>query len=945
MRPSRPELLALAALLLLAGPALPSDLEPGQVRQGQGRYAFEETVLANGLRVVSLEDHSTPIVAVQLWYHVGSKDEQPDRQGFAHMFEHMMFRGTDRLGPTDHFDFVSGTGGNCNAYTSFDQTVYVQELPSNQLDMVLWLEAERMARLKIDDGGFATERKVVEEERRMGLNQPYGLVLEQVLDHLFTVHPYRWSPIGKIEHLRASTAQDIQRFWDTYYVPNNATLVVVGDVTHERVRELAAKNFGWIPRCDDPPRVTVEEPLGQGLRRLDIEEQNGPAPIAALLFQGVPQGHPDAVALEMLLSILGGGESSRAYLELVRRQEVAAIAAGAYVGFEQAGLAAVGGVAMPVVGDVDAIIDACWEQVELLKDEGVTEEELAKVRTTMQRDDVTQSLTVASKASALGTAAVLLGDTQKANTRLEEMAAVSAADLQRVARTYLVPERCTELRVEPTLAGMFSSLLSLAANTSDQDDQSEEEPIEGGERAVASGPKAEAERPESLPEAPPRAPPLTTRIDLPHVQRTLDNGLTVVVVENHEVPFVSASLRLEAGAWSEPEDAPGTAAMAASMVTRGTWVRDAEALAAELERHAISLSASAGQDSAAVDVSCVSGQLGRALRLLAEVVLLPRFDAKEFRTLRDQTATGMAITEKTPAVQADRALARALWGSHPYGRPAEGTSDDLGELDPEGLETWWSTHARPDTATLYLAGDVDPEDAFELVDAVFEEWEGEGEPPERPLPRLSDPEGLSIQLVDSGGAVQSEIRVGHGGVTRRHPFHPAATVLGRIFGGSFNSRLNASLRVDKGLTYGARGGFSSRRFGGQFSASTFTKTPKTGETVAALLDEVRRMREEAPSAKELEDAVSYLAGSFAGSLETPQAVAGRLWTLRLNDLPGDYWSRWLASVTSMDAEQLATAAAELLHPDDLVVVVVGDADEIQEQLEELGEVTVITDDG
>jgi predicted Zn-dependent peptidase len=179
-------------------------------------------VLDNGLRVISLEDHSAPIVAVQLWYHVGSKDEQADRQGFAHMFEHMMFRGTDKLGPKDHFDYVRRTGGNCNAFTAFDQTVYVNELPSNQLELLLWLESERMAKLKIDEGGFDTERKVVEEERRLGLNQPYGDVLEKLLAELFSQHPYRWSPIGQIEHLRASTPDDIQKFWDTYYVPNNA---------------------------------------------------------------------------------------------------------------------------------------------------------------------------------------------------------------------------------------------------------------------------------------------------------------------------------------------------------------------------------------------------------------------------------------------------------------------------------------------------------------------------------------------------------------------------------------------------------------------------------------------------------------------------------------------------------------------------------------------------
>ena len=934
-------------LALLALASLATHAAASEIRQGVGRYPFQESVLDNGLRVISLEDHSTPVVAIELWYHVGSKDEQEDRQGFAHMFEHMMFRGTDRLGPKDHFDLIRTTGGNCNAYTSFDQTVYVQEFPSNQLDLVLWLEAERMASLKIDEGGFATERKVVEEERRLGLNQPYGLVAEQVLQFMFLEHPYRWSPIGKIEHLRASTPDDIQKFWDTYYVPNNATLVVVGDTTHAEVRRLAEKNFGWIPRCDDPPRVTTQEPEQTELRRLDIEEDNGPVPIAGIGFRGVPMGHEDELPLTMLMQVLGNGESSRAYIELVRRKEVAAMALGAAISFEQQGLALVGGIAMPF-GDVDDIIDALWEVVELVKEDGVTEEELAKVRTTLYRDNVTESLTVASKAGALGQAAVLLGDAQLVNTYLERIDAISVEDVNRVARQYLVKERANEIRIKPSIKGMFTSMLSMAGNTSDMEETEDtegDESEDGGKRATATGPKAGAERPEGYPDAPPVAPPLAVEIDIHGVRSELDNGLGLVVIENHEVPFVSLGLRLRAGAFTEDPDFPGTASMAMQMVTRGTLVRDAEALAAELENNAISLSASAGHDSARVDVSTVTAQLDRAARLLAEVVQVPRFDKKEFGTLRSQMTTGMSISEKTPAVMADRAYAEALWGDHPYGRPAEGTADDLGELKVGALADWWTTYVRPETATLYVAGDVTPEQAAELAERYFVDWEGEGEAIERPLPAWTAPKGTRITLVDQPGAVQSQIRAGHEGVTRRHPMYANGVVLTQIFGGAFTSRLNDVLRVEKGLTYGARGGLSSRRFGGEFEVSTFTKTPKTAETVAAILGEVKRMQTEEPSDKELESAVSYLAGSFAGSLETPQSVAGRLWSLELNDLPADYWNTYLKRISATSSEDVAAAAAELLDPDRLLIVVVGDAKEVQEDLEEIAEVEVVTTGG
>ncbi|GJM20668.1 MAG: peptidase M16 [Planctomycetota bacterium] len=934
-------LLALTFVFTLAFSA-----QAQEIRKGEGRFAFEETVLENGLRVISLEDDSTPIVAVQLWYHVGSKDEKPGRQGFAHMFEHMMFRGTDRLGPEDHFEWVRRTGGNCNAYTSFDQTVYVQEAPANQLDMILWLEAERMARLKIDEGGFATERKVVEEERRLGLNQPYGTMLEQVLEFMFTKHPYNWSPIGKIAHLRAADVDDIQEFWDTYYVPNNATLVVVGDVKHADVRALAEKNFGWIPRCADPPRVTIVEPEQRELRKLDVEDESAPAPIAGIVFRTVPDGHPDALALEMLANIVGDGESSRLYLDLVRRKDVAEFAGGGALALEQAGMLILGGVTLPL-GDVDDIVDAIWEVVNEVKENGVTEAELEKVRANFKRNSVTESLTVESKASALGTAAVIQGDAQLANTYLERVAAVTPEDLARVAKTYLVPRRANEVRVKASLKGMFSTVLSIAsaADDSSAEDEPKQE-IEAGRRAVAGGPKAAAERPESLPDTPPIAPPLDSDLALESVNKTLANGLKVVVIENHEVPYVSLGLQLRAGAFTDDPSRPGTASMATSMVTRGTLTKDAESLAAELERHAISLSANAGHDSASVSLSSTADQATRAARLLAEIVMLPAFDDDEFRTLRDQTLTGMQISEKTPAVMAERQFDAALWGSnHPYGRPAEGTSSDLRELDVDGLHDWWDAFVRPDTASLYVAGDILPEDAFALAERYLGDWEADGDAIDRPLPKWTAPDATRIKLVDKRGAIQSEIRAGHEGIMRKHPLYATSAVLTQVFGGAFTSRLNESLRIDKGLTYGASGGLQSRRFGGQFGVRTFTKTAKTAETVRALIEVVKNMHTEAPSDSELENAASYLAGSFAGSLETPQSVAGRLWSLELNDLPSDYWNGYLRRIAATTSEEVQTAAQQLLDPERMLIVVVGDAEKVKDELEEIAEVDVLTTDG
>jgi zinc protease len=383
--------------------------------------------------------------------------------------------------------------------------------------------------------------------------------------------------------------------------------------------------------------------------------------------------------------------------------------------------------------------------------------------------------------------------------------------------------------------------------------------------------------------------------------------------------------------------------MAANMVTRGTVARDAEALALELERNGISLSAGADHDAASVTVTALTEDSERALRLLSEVVQVPRFDAKEFRTLRDQTATGMAVAEKSPSVIADRAFNKALWGNHPYARPAEGTSKDLAGLDPEGLRDWWKHWVRPDTAVLYMAGDVTPDAAEAIAGRFLGGWESEGEATPAPLPAIEPPVETRITLVDRPGAIQSEIRAGHLGITRENPLYPTGVVLSQVFGGAFSSRLNDSLRVQKGLTYSARGGLSSSRFGGEFDVGTFTKTPKTGETVRAVLDEIRRMRDVPPSDKELGDAVSYLSGSFAGSLETPQAMAERLWTLELNHLPANWWNTYMQRIVSTQVDDVQNAARDLLDPGRLHIVVVGDAEAVKADLEAIAPVEVISE--
>ncbi|OQC06836.1 MAG: Peptidase M16 inactive domain protein [Candidatus Hydrogenedentes bacterium ADurb.Bin101] len=917
--------------MLCFGVLVPAAAMGAAASSDAGRLDYQETVLDNGLKIITLEDFSCPIVTVDIWYHVGSKDENPERQGFAHMFEHMMFRGTDRLGPTDHFDNIRRIGGTCNGYTSFDQTVYVQTVPANQLELVLWLEAERMSFLKIDQAAFDTERKVVEEERRLGLNAPYGGLEEKALAEVFHVHPYRWPPIGKIPHLRAASVPELRSFWTHYYGPNNATLVIAGAVKHEEARSLAERYFGWIPRGTEPPRVTVREPVPEGPREVTLSIDNAPLPLAALAFRTVPLAHPDRVPLELLATILGDGNSSRAYRHLVAEKELAVGVQCMNVCLEQEGMLALGAAVPPGEKRLEEALAALKREIEQIRKRVVHPDELEKARNQMLSQLVMESLNVANKARALGSAAVLEGDTARVNGRFEAINRVTLADLLRVARQYLNPDRVFTFRVEGDLKGLVNK---------DKRNPEDDAPLTGQPETDPPAPgRPGAARPENYPASPPSQGPLEFDPTPRFQARTLDNGMKVVVVENHESPFVSMILHLRTGAWTETK--PGCASMAMNMLCRGTEKHTEEELSRELETYAIHLSGTANMDDATVVAACVTTQVERAARLMADTVLTPTFDAEEFKKLKKQVLADLSVNAAEPAYLAGREMRRRLYGPHPYARSARGEVEDVRALTPDDARAWWSAYARPDMAWLCFAGDIGMEQAEQLAGRVFGSWKGEGPKPEPRVAAMPAPAPTNIVIVDMPGD-QAQIRIARPGITRNDPGYFVSRVVSGYFGGAFGSRLNDSLRVRKGLTYGARGGYYPGRMGGEFVMSTFTKLESVPEAVQTSLEELDRLRSDAPTPEELGQTKAYILGSFAGERETPQAVANDLWLIESEGLAETYFRDFLAGVQAADAAACTRLATATLDPDTLLIVVTGPAATLRQPLEAIAPVTVVT---
>jgi zinc protease len=409
--------------------------------------------LPNGLKMVMHEDHSRPVINLQVWYHVGSKDEREGRTGFAHLFEHLMFRGSKNVGPEDHMKYVREAGGQVNAYTSFDQTVYWETVPSNYLERMLWLEADRMASLDISEENFTKEREVVKEERRLRVeNPPYGLVNDDLWNIAYQQYPYKHAPIGNMEDLNKATIADVQQFFNTFYVPNNATVVIVGDFDAKEAVAWARKYFGPLPHSKNPvPRVTATEPPQTQLREVTKNYNNIPLPAVLNLYHLPPMGNPDSYALDIASDILSNGESSRLYKRLVYDEQSAVAAFGQASFLEGPSLFFGGAVANQGknIKEVGTSLDYVFEQ---MRKEPVSNDELTKAKNQTTAGFIVGRQSMQQKADLLGKMAVLRGDPELVNTELDKYQAVTAAEIQRVCDKYLAPTNETRIWVYPEQA-------------------------------------------------------------------------------------------------------------------------------------------------------------------------------------------------------------------------------------------------------------------------------------------------------------------------------------------------------------------------------------------------------------------------------------------------------------------------------------------------------------
>ncbi len=899
--------------------------------------ALESYTLPNGLKVALHRDPSVPRVTVCVAYHVGSKNEKAGRTGFAHFFEHMMFRGTSHV---PNYDIpLQETGAQSNAFTSEDMTVYFETVPANFLERALYLEAERLAYLPsgLDKTKFDTEREVVKNERRQSYeNQPYGLAEEAILANVFPKgHPYSWSVIGSMEDLNRANVDDLKRFFAEFYHPANATLCLAGDIDLTQAKALILKYFGPLSPGPKPKPVNVS-PTPAKLAKL-VQFDAVQLPRVYWNWPTIEDDHPDSPALDLLARVLAGGETSRLHKALVLEKRLSKDVSANSDTKESAGLFTLESTA--ATGDdptkkLAAIEDVFIEELKKLQSSPPTAEELARALALFEKSSY------ASLTAPLGRVITLaIGFSQKDDAAYyrKEFAkyfTVTPADLNRVASKYLTSDRFT-LWTEPVSPGNpKSEAIKVGPNPDGAGELklATREPGPGPDWSKMPGPSA--------------APAILTP---KFVRKSLTNGLDVWVAPWKTLPLVSVRLVIPAGTADDPQGKSGLASLTSSLLDKGTSTKTATELAEALDVLGVTLGAGSSADNTVMGFSTVSRNLEPALALVGEVLTSPRFDANDFNRERDLQLAGLSQGPDSVNWIARRALPVLLYGAgHPYGNPADGYERTVKRLTLDDVRAFHATKLGPKGAILVVVGDVEPDALFKMLNTALGNWKSRGdEPSPRPAATVAVEPGV-IHFVDKPGAVQSVLSVGRRWVDRSDPRFLATLLGNRILGGDFLSRLNNNLREKNGFTYGAGSAFRFRRSGSLWMVSTQVRADATAPALKEVLSELDGLAGGKPfTSEEIATAVGAEMKSFPETFESPGSIAGILEEMAEFRLPLNYLDTFLEQLEATKPETIGKAMADVVAPKERIVLIVGDRKSVEPKLRELGfnSIKILSPDG
>ncbi len=876
--------------------------------------------LKNGLKVILSQDKRLPMVAVNLWYHVGPANEIPGRTGFAHLFEHMMFQGSKHVAADTHFKLLEAAGASdINGTTDFDRTNYFETVPSNQLELALWIESDRMGYLLdvLDQKALANQRDVVRNERRQSLeNQPYGVAEEALYQAIYPKgHPYHGVVIGSHADLQAAQLGDVQEFFRQYYTPNNASLAIVGDFDPAAARKLVEKYFGGLKRGAEVPKITATTPPIAAEKRLTVTDTvQLPRVYMAWLTPAIFK--PGDAEADLAADILGGGKSSRLYKALVYDKQIAQAVTTTQESLILGSKFTIQATARPghTAEELEAVIN---EELKRFVQQGPDATELERAKNTIETRIITGLETLGGfggKADRLNSYEHYLGTPDYLGKDLQRYRGATAEAVKTFAEQHLQPAKRIVLFAVP-------GEKKLAAEPAAGPD-----PAAGGAQTVNVAEPWRKDMPK---------PGTVKAAQFPTPdQFTLPNGLKVIVSERRELPVVSASLVFASGSGANPADMPGLANFTAAMLDEGTKTRNALQIADETARLGATLATASTMDQSQISVTSLAAQFPRALDLLADVAQNPTFPPEEVERQRASRLANLVAAKSNPAQIAARVMASALYGTaHPYGYTELGTEASNKAMSRATMEDYWKQQLVPGNAALVVVGAVSRKELEAMTTKAFAGWAGKA----AARTKLPAPGGTTAKLVivDMPGAAQTQVRVASVGVPRATPDFEALEVVNTLLGGLFSSRINLNLREDKGYTYGAFSTFAFRQEAGPFFVGAGVRTDATAPAVTEIYNEIKKMKDVEVTMDELTLGKDSLVRSMPGRFETTSQAAASFATLFVYDLGLDYYSKYIERVVGIDAAVAHAAARKHLQPERMLVVAVGDRQKIEAELKKL----------
>lgn len=916
--------IVLAAALSCVAVAQPLAQAPRAVAAADvPTLAFQTFTLPNGLQVILSQDRRLPLVAVNLWYHVGPANEEPGRTGFAHLFEHLMFQGSKHTPPDSHFQMLEAAGATgVNGTTDYDRTNYFETLPSNQLELALWIESDRMGYLldTVDQAALSNQQDVVRNERRQSVeNVPYGIGEEAVVHLLYPKgHPYYGSVIGSHEDIQAAKLEDVKQFFKRYYAPNNASLAIVGDFDPATARALVQKYFGTLKRGSPVPPITVETPKITSERRATIEDRvELPRLYMAWLTPAIFA--PGDAEADVTAMVLGGGRSSRLYKKLVYEMQIAQD-----VSVQQQSLIlgsqfqiTVTARAGHTLEEIEKAVDAELQAIRTTPPEA---REVERARNTFE----TRIITALEGLGGFGGVADRLNSynhylktPEYLQQDIARYRAVTPAEVLAFAKTHLTSSSRVVVQVVKGTPNLSSPPTPPAAPTT---------PGQGAEAVNVDEPWRKN---------PPAAPGSRTYMQVPSPESiTLANGLTVMLAPRRGLPVVSANLVIKTGSDSNPADAPGLANFVAGMLTQGTTTRSALQIADDIAQLGGTLTATSTMDASTISTRSLKKVFGAALDQVADVALHPSFPADELERQRTVRLGQLAQQRANAQALVSTIVANVLYGEdHPYGYAEIGTQASLKAMTADRLRAFWQQNFVPNNAALVVSGDITMAELRPLAEKAFGAWQRGT--PARPSLTLPENATSRVVIVDRPDAPQTQLRVAMIGAARSSSDFRPAQVMNTAFGGLFSSRINMNLREKNGFTYGASSQFTFRKAPGPFQVASGVRTDVTGAAAAEMIKELQGMAAAAMPADELKRAKDSLAYSLPGAFETSAGIVGNLANIYTYDLPLDYYATYAESVYAVTADQALAVAKKYFVPDRFVVVAIGDRAKIEADLRKL----------